>query len=672
MSLVPINATNINPDSAPAGAAKINLAFIETDAAMALATATAATVVTQGTSIATNTGNIATNTSGISSNTAALTVQSALLGKIITLHDTQMAFTNDVTGNADTANLIAAINLAASSARTVPGSSDPSGTAVVYFGPGTYYINAANALMGPATLAAKLRGLKLVGAGSSVTTLVFMPSVAGPMMTNQRWQSINFIDLSFNCTTSGCDFMQSQELAGLTNIQAFNFVRCGWSGFQNDFMLTGGNNNSEWTWDTCSFGATSQHVLYVPPSATATITASNQDILLTNSPEAFPLGATMQFTATLGNLILNTQYYIVASTTTSIRLATTAGGTPITPTVSGTLSASAGSDQFLNFSFHNCKYDPGSSNATWVTLNKGGSVSFSGFCDVSGWSPTVDTYLFELLGSTHAQGVMTFKLDKVRMECLSDHALLMHCQWGGGNVSLRNVDMSSQAGVRTNTVDTVFIELINVVGPIITFSDSNFSGQCAINYGSNNFTVNNRISYINCAVLQWPNAAAFVVFTETAGNKGGAPLVDFDLMCRGNDPTEVFPTTLNWQFSTSSVSQPKVANFLGANTDAPTVNGNIQRKLPPNCLLKSVLWNKQANTQTGAYSFTMQTIEGSPTVLSTFAGGAAGSAANPAETALNFWCLTDAQRTLQMVDGVGAGGRTTTFTGYAALVTYIG
>ena len=55
-----------------------------------------------------------------------------------------------------------------------------------------------------------------------------------------------------------------------------------------------------------------------------------------------------------------------------------------------------------------------------------------------------------------------------------------------------------------------------------------------------------------------------------------------------------------------------------------------------------------------------------------FAGGAAGSAANPAETAVNFWVTTDPQRTLQMVDGVGGGGRTTGFHNYVAAVTYVG
>lgn len=668
MSRAQINDTNTNPDNAPQGADKINANFIlcDTDSATILGlssslTATNVTVAANSAAIASQ----ATTIAGLSTSSAANT---SLLSRIITAKDTQMAATNDVTGATDTANLIAAINLAATSGRTVPGASDPSGTAVIYFGPGTYYINSANALMGPATLSAKLRGLTLVGAGSSVTSIVFMPSVAGPMMTNQRWQSILTMDISFICTTSGCDFLQSQEQAGLTNIQAFNWIRCGWSGFQNDFMLTGGNNNSEWIWEDCSFGGTTSHILYVPPTATCTVTASNSTIAVANSPLVVPVGATGTFTATLGNLILNTAYYVVTSTTMGIQIAATAGGSPIVPSVSGTLSFNCASDQFLNFSFHNCKYDPGASNAPWITLNRGGSVSFSGFCDVSGWGPTVDTYLFNLLTNVHAQGVQSFKLDKLRGEFQTDHALLLNSQWAGGNVNLRNVDLTSSAP--TSTVKQVNINLTNVVGPIYSFENCAFQGQhLFVCFG--NSLLQSRVTYKSCAVLQWPNANAFVAYTLT-GNVNNLPIIDFDLTCRGNDQTEIFPTTLNWHLSPTSVNQPKTVNFLGSNSDAPTLNGNIQRKLPPNCLIKSVLWNKQANANTGAYSFTVQTTEGSPTVFSTFAGGAAGSAANPAETAVNFWTASDAQRTLQMVDGQTGGGRTTAFTSFVAAVSYIG
>lgn len=570
----------------------------------------------------------------------------------------------------DTANLIAAINLAASSARALIGASDPIGTAVIYFAPGTFTVNSANALMGPTTLSAKLRGLKMVGCGGvGQTALVFTPSVAGPMMTNQRWQAITAIDISFSCTVAGCDFLQSQEQGGLTNIQANNWVRCGWSGFQNTFMLTGGNNNSENTWDTCSFGVTASNVLYVPPTATATITAGQANIAVANSPEVFPLGATMTFTATLGNLILNTSYYIVASTATAIQIAATALGTPMVPSSSGSLSANCGSDEFLNFSFHNCKYDPASSNAPWVNMGKGGHVVFTGTMDVSGWSPTVDTYLINTLGNAHAQGVCNLLVSKLRIECLSDHALLWHNQWPMGNCTWNNVDQSSAVAARTNTVNYVLVELLNVAGPNIVYDNCNFLGTHTYTYGSNNFTAQSSIKYRSVDVLQQPNAASFCLFTELATNSGGAPRVDFDEQCNGNDPTEIFPTNLNWHRSTFGTATTKTVNFVGANSDAPLNGGNIQRKLPINAVARSVLWNKQGNALSGTFGFNMQSIEATPTVLSSFAGANAGTAANPAATPVNFWMTTDAQRTIQLLE---TAGRTSPFTGYIATVTYDG
>src|SRR5277367_474664 len=141
----------------------------------------------------------------------------------------------------------------------------------------------------------------------------------------------------------------------------------------------------------------------------------------------------------------------------------------------------------------------------------------------------------------------------------------------------------------------------------------------------------------------------FVPFTELATDKGEAPAIAFDLQARDNDASEMCPTTLNWQFSTSGITQPKVVQFTGANATAPTNLGALTRKLPINAVLRSVNWNL-AGTTAGTYAFAIQTSETIPTVLSTFAGANAAVAANPAATPCNFWMLTDAQRTLQLVE----------------------
>ena len=345
-------------------------------------------------------------------------------------------------------------------------------------------------------------------------------------------------------------------------------------------------------------------------------------------------------------------------------------------TIGGTLAGSwlnvgpsvgSGGDQFLNFWFDDCKFN--CSTGSWITLNRGGSVRLTA-CDSSGWVPSTPTYLFNLLGFTHAQGVCSFSCDKLRMEMNSPNCLLIHSQWPFGNVSFDAVDSSSNVAAYPSTNAPIFIEIQNQPGASYNFFNSNFVGQANISYDSGAWTHQSNISFKSCNILQWPNAATYVTFTELTTNKGGAPPVDFDINCKGNDVSEMFPTTLNWQFSTSGVTQPKTVQFCGSNTQGPTSLGNITRKLPVNAVLRSVNFNSAGSGTGGAYGFQFQTSEASPTLLgAAFSGSNATVAANPAASAVNFWMLNDLQRTIQLVETVG---RSAAFTNYIATVTYDG
>lgn len=551
--------------------------------------------------------------------------------------------------NTDTANLIAAINLAASSARIVPNASDPIGTAVIYCLPGTFTINQSNAMMSALTLSSKLRGLMIYGAGGSgQTTFVFTPPAPGPFMTNQRWQALIFVDIFFVCTVAGCDFMWSEELRGLTNIQANNYIRCGWNGWNNNFILTGGNNNSEWVWDTCVFTQTTSNVLYIPPNVTATISSGTPDIAVPNSPAVLFIGQSMSFTAALGNIAANTQYFVINATATSFQISTTANGAALIPTVSGTLTAVSATDQFLNFSFRDCKYNPGASNAPWVNVSKGGHIVFSGTTDISGWQPTVDTYLINTLGFSHARGVQNLLINKLRVEYLSSHGLLWHNQWpgSGANCTLNNIDETST--LQAANISHVLVELSNSSGPNIVYDNCSFQGQHTYSFGSNNFTTQNSIQYRACNFLHYPNAKAFIV-SVGAVNSGGIAAPSFDIACRGTDPQEIFFTDLNWQSSSFGLTTSKWVNMVDANSKLPGGGANVQRKLPPNSVIQSVYLNKSASADTGPYSWTLQTTETTPTVLAVFSGANAGLAINQTVGA-SLTLDTDAKRTLQLID----------------------
>jgi hypothetical protein len=639
----------------------------------------------------------------------------------------------------DTATMQATYALAAGASRSVSGISDPCGTMVIDIGPGTCSLTQMQAMMTITVPTAKMSGLWFRASGRKATVINYAPISSGALLANTHWLNVKFSDMTFQGNDPNSNFLDSQEQAGLTNIQDYTFADVEWNGsWRHLFRLTGGNNNSEWKFDRCTVSGNVVNGVYIPPPVTANITSGSSTIACLNYQQQVQVGDTGAFNSAVSPLAANTQYYVVSATTTSFQVATTPNGTPVVFTAPGTPQFSTGSDQFLNFWFNQCKWSPPS--GSWINMSAGGAIRITA-CDTSGWAPPpvasftgtisgttltvsavasgtllpgqiiaaigavvpgtqiigfgtgtggvgtytvsnsqtvsaatamiVPTYLFSTLGTTHSQGVCSFKVDGLRIEHKSDSALLWHNQWPQGNVHFNMVDTSSQVSARNAAIPYVLCELVNVQGPIIEFSNSSFLGTHAYAYATNNFASQSRISYRNCNILQQPNAASFCTFTALGANAGGAPLVDFDTSCRGTDPTEIFATTLNWHLSTSGVTQGKTVNFVGANADSPLSGGNLQRKFPKMGLLKSSTFNVQASALTGAYDFTLQTTEATPTVLARFSGANAGAAANPATVPLNFWMTTDQQRTLQLVDTL-AGGRTLPFNKYIFTASYDG
>lgn len=104
-------------------------------------------------------------------------------------------------------------------------------------------------------------------------------------------------------------------------------------------------------------------------------------------------------------------------------------------------SSENGSNQFLNYWFNNCKYW---SNSNWITMKLGGHICLNK-CDVSGYNPTSDTYLFNLgvgtVGNTY--GVQTFIDNGTRYELKSIHSKVIKCNWDLAQVSFNDSDFSS-------------------------------------------------------------------------------------------------------------------------------------------------------------------------------------------------------------------------------------
>jgi hypothetical protein len=593
MSRAQINDTNTNPDSAPQGADKINANFVLCDA-------DTASIVGLSTSLS-------ALTTTVTANSAAITV---LQGEIsLGPFDSALVASGDTTGATDTAALIAAYARAAASNRIVTGISDQCGTARIFFGPGSFFINASNAMMSTSSPGVKVRGLLFEGAGSDLTTISYTPGSSGPLCTNNRWQNVRFRGMTFIGNDSASDFLDSAELSGLTNIQYYDFFDVSWTGsWQYICYLTGGNNNSEWTFRRTDCRCSTLNTMLFVPSSGA-------------------------------------------------------------------------SDQFLNFWFYGCKF--GISGA-WLSMALGGSVGIVN-CDVSGWSPSVDTYLFSLLGAVHSRGVCSFNINKLRIEHKTDHALFLHNQWASGNISINNLDQGSS--LPTASVVMFFDELGNNPSAQVMFSNSQLVGTHNYSTLTSAYNFQSKIVYDNCTLLQndepqKQSVPGFVTWTN-GGNAGGAPQIKFRNCRNANSAAVVgwhliMDSDLFWQYSANGVQAVKHIQMVGSNGDAPINNTALTFRLPLNCVITQIRFWKP-NTTSGAYNYTVQTTEATPTVLAGGTGtamqgsGGGAIALYTVNTApLPFVCNTDLARTIQLVDTLAGPGRSAAFTGYYLIVDYIG
>jgi hypothetical protein len=575
-----------------------------------------------------NTTSISSLTSITTANSnAIIALQHASSGGI---YSTTLAPSNDASGNTDTTNLIAAYNLAISNPVLVPGNADYSGYGVISFLPGIYYINQSYAMMNASLTTLKMAGMIYRGAGSDVTVLVYTPSASGPLLQNQTFLNVQFYGFTFrgNDVTGNSDFMQSQEQP-LSNVQYFNYYDCAWTGvWRNIATLTGTNNNSEWAFDRCYVTTSNlQNWIYTPANSTATITALNSVIAVNNSLGGLDKGSVVNFLTTTGNITAGVSYYVVYSTTTSIEIASVQGGSPIIPNLSGTPTINSAVDQFLNFWFIKCKF--WSVIGSWMTMNYGGSVKIYQ-CDVSGWTPTVTTYLFNLLGSSHAYGVCFFLADGLRVEHKSDVALLMHTQWNQGAICFALLDQASQVQSRNPANVYFWNDCSNVAGPNIEFRQCQLIGNHQYTTNSTNYEYQTKAIYRNCDLLQNTSAAACIIW-QNLSNSGGAPGIRFE-DCRSSENLgvtgykTVFDSDLFWNQGMGSITQTKTVNVCNAFSQLPFNGASVQFLFPQNCALIRLRFYKVSGGNGGTYSYNVQSTDVVPVVYGNFTGANAAIA----------------------------------------------
>lgn len=132
------------------------------------------------------------------------------------------------------------------------------------------------------------------------------------------------------------------------------------------------------------------------------------------------------------------------------------------------------SDQFLNYWFNNCKYW---CSSNWITAYRGGHFKLN-HCDVSGYQPSEDVYLFRLLNTSHSFGVTSFIDDGTRYELKSSGAKVIYCTWDNARISFENSDFSSNSFNNIERDDYFyFINNTNGGHSSYVFTNCNFIGR---------------------------------------------------------------------------------------------------------------------------------------------------------------------------------------------------
>lgn len=309
---------------------------------------------------------------------------------------------------------------------------------------------------------------------------------------------------------------------------------------------------------------------------------------------------------------------------------------------------SVGSDQFLNYWFTQCKYW---CNSPWMSFTNGGNIKISQ-CDVSGYTPSVSTYLFTLLGATHAGGVCSFVCHATRFELHNTNAKIIYSEWPQGNILFSGCDTESQTSFVTGLNAATFV-FVNVPGPVIKWMNCSLMGTHTYTAGGSNcFAYIPRISYDNCYITSYARPEQFLLTTYSV-NSGGQPVVNFK-NCRGSSGAstyETFDSDQNWAVAARGLTSRKVVRVGGASTSGPVSGSTESVQLPLNSVITKVWLNNPAGSSTnyGPYNFVIRTNEASPTVLGTATGNPLAN--GYAVTAdLFFICNSDLKRQINVVD----------------------
>lgn len=304
------------------------------------------------------------------------------------------------------------------------------------------------------------------------------------------------------------------------------------------------------------------------------------------------------------------------------------------------------SDQNLNYWFNQCKMW---GSGGWIRMTKGGNIRITA-CDVSGYQPAAEQYIFSLEGSDHAGGACSFYCN-CRFELKNTNAKVMYCEWNYGNITWVGCDESSQSAIVSSFETHRYSTKFSDSGPSVLFHNCNLMGHHTYEYAVASWAQQHRHVYIGCQILQKSTLTQFVQWSGEF-NYGGRAVAKFvGCTIRDNYAFEQTDCDIGWASASVGVTSTKVLSIKNPGGVSPFSEQEVSLKLPLGSVITRARMFLPAGAfgVSGAYDFSIKTIEGSPTTIVS-ASGADMSAGFNVDAAQFFVCDSDFKRQLILKD----------------------
>lgn len=321
-------------------------------------------------------------------------------------------------------------------------------------------------------------------------------------------------------------------------------------------------------------------------------------------------------------------------------------------------SASAGSDQFLNYNFFGCQIEYSSGN--FVDMAKGGNINVWGGSLIHTGASASEQIFFRLRDGDHASGVQRLNVTGARVEHRHQSSVLIDSDWKRGSIQFTSVDTDTYSTLLTgaSAVTTARFRGVNDTLPIIVWDGCTLMGKHSYQFEASSYDDARVVDYRDCEIENHSSAHDFIstVNSGSTSNLGSTIPITFD-RCRTNLPSDSaqypFDCTVNWHLARMAKPREYRVSIKKPEGGLPFAAATTEEVwLPLNAIITNVRFYMPAAGSSTATTWTYTLKDATPTTIAT---------ANPGTQWLNgfnvstdtwFVCSTDTKRHLTLTSTV--------------------